>query len=419
MGRRGNLAGTSLPPKPLHSLLAVLVVLSACMVDFDEFSFESPLTASSGSGAASGTGGSGGGLFGECTDPSTCPAPTTSCQTAACNAGLCGFSNAAQGEACTDGGGRVCDGFGTCVECVTNADCPGAQQCMNLMCVGGACADLVQNGTETDVDCGGSCPPCANGMGCNGAGDCTSGFCNQGTCNACTGDPDCGSTGYCNAGVCVAKKANGAACAGAGECTSGFCVDGACCDTACSGVCAGCLATLTGGTDGTCASIPLGQDPQTECMMGQVCQGNGTCGTCSVSVPPLGGMCPAVCDGGCANGVCTIACNVTQECRNTTITCPPGFACDVQCSGQQGCQNATIACPANHACSVDCSAQQGCRDATITCATGACDITCSSATQTCTGTNVVCGSNACSASCAVMGTQPTLTCGMACSCVPC
>jgi hypothetical protein len=44
------------------------------------------------------------------------------------------------------------------------------------------CADSVQDGTETDVDCGGgACPTCATGKKCNVGTDCTSAVCNTAT----------------------------------------------------------------------------------------------------------------------------------------------------------------------------------------------------------------------------------------------
>src|SRR5689334_14792557 len=36
----------------------------------------------------------------------------------------------------------------------------------------GSCTDGAKNGTETDVDCGGSCEPCATGAQCTAASDC-------------------------------------------------------------------------------------------------------------------------------------------------------------------------------------------------------------------------------------------------------
>ncbi len=45
------------------------------------------------------------------------------------------------------------------------------------------CSDTVKNGSETDVDCGGSCgATCANGQSCLLNGDCLSGNCSSGVC---------------------------------------------------------------------------------------------------------------------------------------------------------------------------------------------------------------------------------------------
>ena len=44
------------------------------------------------------------------------------------------------------------------------------------------CFDHVQDGTESGVDCGGYCPPCAEGNTCRISRDCASGRCAQGIC---------------------------------------------------------------------------------------------------------------------------------------------------------------------------------------------------------------------------------------------
>lgn len=47
------------------------------------------------------------------------------------------------------------------------------------------CSDGVKNGSETAVDCGGSCSTkCGNGQTCSGGGDCASGTCMAGVCQA-------------------------------------------------------------------------------------------------------------------------------------------------------------------------------------------------------------------------------------------
>src|SRR5438552_2118394 len=72
-------------------------------------------------------------------------------------------------------------------------------------------------------------------------------------------------------------EANGQTCAGASQCTSTHCVDGVCCDMACDGTCEACSAVKTGGTDGTCAPIPEGMDPDGECPDQGPCGLDGSC----------------------------------------------------------------------------------------------------------------------------------------------
>jgi hypothetical protein len=47
---------------------------------------------------------------------------------------------------------------------------------------GPSCFDGVKNGPESDVDCGGDCPPCDYGDVCVRARDCVSGLCAEGEC---------------------------------------------------------------------------------------------------------------------------------------------------------------------------------------------------------------------------------------------
>jgi hypothetical protein len=48
------------------------------------------------------------------------------------------------------------------------------------------CDDELQNGDESDVDCGGSCPRCANNKRCTSGDDCISANCIGSVCTACT-----------------------------------------------------------------------------------------------------------------------------------------------------------------------------------------------------------------------------------------
>ncbi|QQR89064.1 MAG: PD40 domain-containing protein [Myxococcales bacterium] len=46
----------------------------------------------------------------------------------------------------------------------------------------GSCNDAIRNTDESDVDCGGSCPPCDLGKQCNATTDCQSNVCQNGSC---------------------------------------------------------------------------------------------------------------------------------------------------------------------------------------------------------------------------------------------
>lgn len=60
-----------------------------------------------------------------------------------------------------------------------------------------ACSDAALGTDESDVDCGGPCPPCSLSARCTSSFDCSSGLCAQGFCGApdvvCTGFAGCGS----------------------------------------------------------------------------------------------------------------------------------------------------------------------------------------------------------------------------------
>ncbi|MDI1451820.1 hypothetical protein QHF85_47695, partial [Polyangium sp. 6x1] len=157
------------------------------------------------------------------------------------------------GDVCPDG---VCNDAGMCVECVADGDCNGVNAaCVNNACI--ACDDGAMNGTETGVDCGGTCP----------------------------------------------DKCLAAACADNGECASGFCADGVCCDTACTGACKSCKLT---GSEGTCTNVPLGMtDDAPACMGTMTCDGAGVCKLANGQSCGNGGACASgKCEGSGANKVC-------------------------------------------------------------------------------------------------------------------
>ncbi|MBI4955499.1 MAG: DUF4215 domain-containing protein, partial [Myxococcales bacterium] len=85
----------------------------------------------------------------------------------------CGDGIPAGSEGCDDGNAS------------NNDDCPDG---VGGTCQAATCSDGFLHsggtGTESDVDCGGSCAACVNGDSCNVGADCVSGACPAGTCVA-------------------------------------------------------------------------------------------------------------------------------------------------------------------------------------------------------------------------------------------
>jgi hypothetical protein len=176
-----------------------------------------------------------------------------------------------------------------------------------------ACDDGVENGDESDVDCGGSCDPCDDGDGCGDPNDCTS--------------------GRCVAGVCTARIATGAACAADGECASGMCETfgaASICTEACAESCA---ASELVCFDGLCT-------PSAFCMDGR---GPGcpvtSCDDCHEDAACVeeGGTVTCVCDEGYSGS--GLVCEEDDECALGTDDCDP----NASCTNTEG--SFTCACP--------------------------------------------------------------------------
>jgi hypothetical protein len=87
----------------------------------------------------------------------------------------------------------------------------------------------VQNGTETDTDCGAGCPHCKQGMTCIVNTDCESNACVLGVCTHCAnGKKDGGETDIDCGGPECAPCATGKVCAIASDCISGVCEEHTC-----------------------------------------------------------------------------------------------------------------------------------------------------------------------------------------------
>jgi hypothetical protein len=155
------------------------------------------------------------------------------CTSVACVSGFCGDPTCTDtvkngDETDKDCGGSCTKKCGTAEGCATGADC-ASQVCdaTALTCKAPACNDTKQNGDETDVDCGGSCTKkCDPTKACLVDADCTSQVCDptskQCKAAACDDtkkngtetDVDCG-------GSCTAKCGWGQGCELAAECGDG------------------------------------------------------------------------------------------------------------------------------------------------------------------------------------------------------
>jgi uncharacterized protein YkwD len=345
-------------PSRLALVALVSIALAACITGtiYDADNDESiATTAASGAGAKSDVGSGGGTVTPGCESGDTCPGLDTACHFRTCQDGVCGFDNAAAATPCETG---VCDGNGECVECLGNADCD-PEICQAGLCVPATCDDGIMSGDESDIDCGGSCAPCDNGLDCQAPTDCMSGHCDAGTCSPCGGDNDCAPGQWCDGGVCVAEKLDGDVCSSANECASGNCPvqDGVCCQAACSGGCVSCATAKTGQANGICGAVSGGTDPDGECTAqgAATCQANGT--GCNGSAQNPG--CNLYPSGTtCTNPSCTSGQQTTAGTCNGTGTCNTGnsTSCSPYVCGSSTC---LTSCTSNSQCATGYSCNAG------------------------------------------------------------
>lgn len=129
------------------------------------------------------------------------PADNSSCLDNSCYEPTClnGCNQAAVANGGTD---ESCFGNTGCVG--NNCRCDGAGVCTSQ------CSNGIQDGSETDVDCGGgTCSDCANGNSCLINGDCQSSNCVAGTCQAA---PACDQGGLFFNGNCWYNATAGTTC---------------------------------------------------------------------------------------------------------------------------------------------------------------------------------------------------------------
>jgi hypothetical protein len=200
-------------------------------------------------------------------------------------------------------------------KCLKKAKAHNAAHAAEIPPPGPTCSDGIKNGSESDVDCGGSCPRCTFDKTCASRDDCTTAFCPEGTCRGCLSFSPCGSdtTGacYCHqvTGVC-AKTTAALQRTTCGQCPAGT-------------VCQGTTHPNVVGCHYPCGGInycPAGAD---NCLSDTTTCGNG--GKC---FQPLSGG-PTRC--GVSAGGC--GCTSHQECERHhgsgafCVTFTPGGAC--------------------------------------------------------------------------------------------
>ena len=145
-------------------------------------------------------------------------------------------------NAMKDGDESGIDCGGSCPPCANGENCLSAEDCESSVCERGRClvpncTDGVRNGDETGTDCGGDCALCGGGQPCTSNDECLSGRCRGGECtmsncedmrqNGTETDIDCG-------GDTCPRCAGGLSCLDRDDCSSMICAAGTCTDAACN-----------------------------------------------------------------------------------------------------------------------------------------------------------------------------------------
>ncbi len=214
----------------------------------------------------------------DCASPGACDG-TKHCIAAQCTNSTQDAANASTtppiaAETDVDCGGTVCKTCGLGKMCQTGADCAnGFCNASTKVCVANQCLDGIKNGSESDVDCGGSCTTkCATGKMCSGPTDCAASgavctgslLCCVPSCSGkiCGSDGCGGSCGSCTSATTPMCNAGGSACLCSGSsCASlgaGYICNG-------SGACAcstGTTESCFDGIDNNCDGLIDCADPQ-------------------------------------------------------------------------------------------------------------------------------------------------------------
>jgi hypothetical protein len=133
--------------------------------------------------------------------------------------------------------GGSCSSCGTGLVCNANADC-ASDNCKDGHCLAATCTDKIQNEDETAIDCGGSCPACPANQACTKAADCQSMICapnKQCAAASCTDKLKNGSESDTDCGTGCPGCQTGQHCNVPGDCASALCKQNYCVPTTATG----------------------------------------------------------------------------------------------------------------------------------------------------------------------------------------
>src|SRR5262249_44210849 len=102
-------------------------------------------------------------------DDTDVPSNGNQCTTALCSGGTPLFAPAPVGTSCSQNGGLMCNGVGSCVQCVESTQCPGVDTaCATRTCTANVCGfSFAASGTSTMPQTAGDCQV----QVCDGAGN--------------------------------------------------------------------------------------------------------------------------------------------------------------------------------------------------------------------------------------------------------
>jgi hypothetical protein len=307
---------------------------------------------------------------------------------------------------CAEGGGAVCDGAGSCVECVSDVDC-ASLRCEAPHCLAPSCGDHLKNGAETDVDCGGACPPCMLGQGCLVDGDCQGGACDPAaksclpSCSDGAVSPPLGETDVDCGGPICAPCGRGGACVVDGDCAGASCGEGHCqlIPTCSDGAKNGAESDVDCGGP-ICAACPDGAacGAMSDCQSGSCQAAICAAPSCSDGVKngaELGVDCGAACGKGCPDGA---PCGAAADCKSAVCSGPPGAQTCAAPTCSDGVQNGSEtdfdcggSCPQKCPLFYGCLADGDCLGGNCAPASHTCGPSCTDGVQDGAETDVDCG----------------------------